>query len=112
MSMFGNIPFRDLTDDQIRELVKGHKVQKITVCDPGVSIGMKKTDYLPRNKSGGAKGGPRAEPIKSGDPKFDMYANALPKAIRQKVVDAGLDVRALYKEYRAIGRDALVEKYS
>lgn len=79
--------------------------------EPGVAMGLRKTDYLKRKPGGFAKG-PRAEPIKSGDPKFDMYANALPVAIRQKVVDAGLDVRALYKEYRAIGKDALVAKYS
>jgi hypothetical protein len=40
-----------------------------------------------------------------------MYANALPAPIRHKVCAAGLDVRQLYKEYRAIGRDAMVEKY-
>lgn len=53
-----------------------------------------------------------AEPIKSGDPKYDMYANALPAAIRKGVAAAGLDVRALYKEYRLLGRDRLVEKYN
>lgn len=84
----------------------------ITKCDTGVAIGLKRTDYVVVKVCGFTGHGPRAEPISSGDPKFDMYANALPKAIRQQVVDAGLDVRALYKEYRAIGRDALVEKYS
>lgn len=85
---------------------------KIIKADAGVAQGLKRTNYV-KAKPGGFAGrsGPRAEPINSGDPKFDMYANALPKPIRQKVVDAGLDVRQLYKEYRAIGRDAMVEKY-
>jgi hypothetical protein len=84
---------------------------QITKCEPGVARGLKASDYVAR-KPGGGGGGSRAEPIASGDAKFDMYANALPAAIRRGVVEAGLDVRAMYKEYRLLGRDRLVEKYS
>lgn len=72
---------------------------------PGVAQGLKKTKYLPAEVGGGGR---VAEPISSGDPKFDMYANALPAAIRKEVVARGEDVRALYKRYREVGRDALV----
>ena len=111
MSQFGTTPFRDLTDDEVKAVVKGKGVKHVTICDPGVAGGLKKTDYMKRKVPAGF-GGKATEPIASGDPKFDMYANALPKPIRQKVVDAGLDVRALYKEYRAIGRDGMIAKYS
>lgn len=83
---------------------------KITKFAPGVAIGLKKTDYLPADVGG--FGGRKAEPIQTDDPKFDMYANALPAAIRKEAVTRGCDVRAMYKEYRAMGRDALVAKYT
>ena len=74
----------------------------------GVAVGLRKTDYI---KGRDGHGGRVSAPIQTDDPKYDMYANALPAAIRQKVCAAGLDVRALYKEYRATGRDAMVAKY-
>lgn len=76
----------------------------------GVAMGLRRSDYINER---GWNGGGRAvsPPIKTDDPKYDMYANALPSAIRQKVCEAGLDVRQLYKEYRKIGREAMVLKY-
>lgn len=81
----------------------------ITKYAPGVAVGLKKTDYLPADHGG--FGGKTATPITTDDPKYDMYANALPAAIRQGVVAQKLDARAIYKEYRKMGKDALVAKY-
>ena len=74
----------------------------------GVAMGLKRSDYI--NERGGS-GRRVSAPIQTDDPKFNMYANALPAPIRQRVVEAGLDVRALYKEYRSYGRDHMVAKY-
>ncbi len=82
----------------------------ITKVEDGVAIGLSRTKYLGRKSNFGNR--QAAEKIASGDVKFDMYANALPKAIRQKVIEMDLDVRAVYGEYRKIGKDALVAKYS
>lgn len=82
-----------------------------TKFSDGVAMGLRRSDYI--DERGGRSGGRRASPpIQTDDPKFDMYANALPSAIRAKVVEAGLDVRALYKEYRNYGKDHMVAKYS
>jgi hypothetical protein len=86
---------------------KGKEVTKVA---PGVSIGLKKSSYIAPTRKGWANR-PAAEKITQGDEKFQMYANALPSAIRAKVIYAGYDPRELYKEYRAIGKDAMVEKY-
>lgn len=80
----------------------------ITKCPTGVARGLTPSDFI-KGKSGGS--GRTAEPINTDDPKYNMYANALPAPIRHKVCAAGLDVRQLYKEYRNIGRDAMVAKY-
>ncbi len=76
----------------------------------GVAMGLRRSDYInERGGGGGSRAG--APPIQTDDPKYNMYTNALPAAIRHKVCAAGLDVRQLYKEYRSIGRDAMVAKY-
>ena len=85
------------------EVIDGVTVTKYA---PGVAQGLRKTDYLPADVGG--FGGRKAEPIKTDDPKYDMYANALPAAIRGECVERGMDVRALYKRYREIGKDALI----
>lgn len=83
----------------------------VMVARTEAAQGLKRSKYIKREFHGFGDRAP-AEPINSGDPKFDMYANALPRAIRQTVVDQGLDVRALYKEYRTLGAAAMVEKYA
>ena len=82
----------------------------ITAVDPGVSIGMKKTDYIAR-KPGGFGNRPAAEKLNTGDAKFDMYANALPSELRAWAGATNQDVRGLYKEYRALKKDGLLAKY-
>jgi len=77
----------------------------------GVAMGLRRSDYIDERRTGHGGGRSKAPPIQTDDPKYNMYANALPAPIRHKVCAAGLDVRQLYKEYRAIGRDAMVEKY-
>jgi len=76
---------------------------------------------VPAGAAGGVKRprGPRqgngrtaAPLIDTGDKKFDMYLNALPGPLRAIVVPQGLDPRALYKEYRALGKAGLLEKYA
>lgn len=74
----------------------------------GVAMGLRRSDYINER---GFNGKRASAPISTDDPKFDMYANALPVAIRQKVVDAGYNVRELYKEYRKYGRDHMVARY-
>lgn len=95
-----------------QDLVAAYLAQggQVTAVDPGVSIGLAKTDYLPR-KPGGFGNRPAAEKLNTGDPKFDMYANALPSELRRWVAATGQDVRALYKEYRALKKDGLLAKY-
>lgn len=82
----------------------------VTVVDPGVSLGLAKTDYLPR-KPGGFGNRPAAPKLSTGDTKFDMYANALPSEMRAWAGATEQDVRALYKEYRALKKDGLLAKY-
>ncbi len=79
----------------------------ITKCPTGVARGLAPSDFIKSSRGSGRI----SEAIATDDPKYDMYANALPALIRNKVCAAGLDVRQLYKEYRSIGRDAMVAKY-
>jgi hypothetical protein len=44
--------------------------------------------------------------------KAAMYRNALPKIIRQNVLEQKLNPREIYNEYRKLGRDAVIEKYA
>ena len=88
-------------------LAKGGQVQTV---EAGVSIGLAKTDYLPR-KLGGFSNRPAAPKLSTGDTKFDMYANALPSELRAWCAATEQDVRALYKEYRALKKDGLLAKY-
>lgn len=81
----------------------------ITKVKPGVAIGMKKSDYLPRESGGGGR---VAAPLQGqDDPKYMMYFKALPKSVQQHVADNLLDPRELYKEYRKLGKEALIRKY-
>jgi len=88
-------------------LAKGGQVTQV---EAGVSVGLAKTDYLPRKRSGFANR-PAAPKLETGDAKFDMYANALPSELRAWAAATGQDVRALYKEYRALKKDGLLEKH-
>lgn len=88
-------------------LAKGGEV---TQCEAGVSVGLAKTDYLPR-KPGSFGNRPAAPKLETGDQKFDMYANALPSELREWAGATVQDVRALYKEYRALKKDGLLAKY-
>jgi hypothetical protein len=45
------------------------------------------------------------------DQKYNMYFIALPKVIRDRVINDKLDPRALYNEYRKRGRDHMVLTY-
>lgn len=80
----------------------------VTVGEDGVAIGLQRSKYVGRRGGGGKK----AEPIKTGDQKFDMYLNALPQPVRVLVVPLGWDPRELYKEYRALKKDGLIAKYA
>ena len=86
------------------------KDKDIEVLDLGVAQGLAKSKYIIPKRKGWANR-PAADRIETGDRKFEMYANALPAAIRKKVVAEGYDVRALYTEYRLIGKDGMVAKY-
>ena len=44
--------------------------------------------------------------------KYNMYINALPTVIRQKIFDDKINPQSVYNEYRKIGKDAIVAKYS
>lgn len=44
--------------------------------------------------------------------KYNMYINALPTVIRQRIFDQKLNPQNIYNEYRKIGKDAIVAKYS
>lgn len=65
-----------------------------------------------RGRRAGKNGGRKAEPIQTGDAKFDMYLNALPEPVRVLVVPLGWDPRELYKEYRALKKDGIIAKYN
>jgi len=86
-------------------LAKGGQVTQV---EADVSLGLRRTNYLPRRIG---KGQVAAEKLKSGDTKFDMYLNALPGELRKWAMSTSQDVRALYKEYRALKKQGLVEKY-
>lgn len=98
-----------MTDKDLIEayLAKGGTIQTV---EAGVSIGLAKTNYLPR-KAGGFANRPAAPKLSTGDVKFDMYANALPNEMRAWVGATNQDVRALYKEYRALKKEGLLAKY-
>lgn len=81
----------------------------VRTFDPDVAIGMSKTKYVGRKAPGGGR---KAEPIQTGDKKFDMYLNALPEPVRVLVVPLGWDPRELYKEYRALKKEGLIAKYA
>lgn len=51
-------------------------------------------------------------PMTDADPKYSMYFIALPKVIRDTVINKNLDPRALYNEYRKKGRDHMIATYS
>lgn len=80
----------------------------VTQVETEVSLGMKRSDYLPRRV---APGQVVAEKLSSGDTKFDMYLNALPGELRKWALATSQDVRKLYKEYRALKKEGLVAKY-
>lgn len=107
-----NVAQAKTMDAQDQAAIAGYlaKGEPVTVITPNVSRGMKKTDYIAR-QPGGFANGPRAEAIKTDDPKFDMYCNALPKELRSWAAGTGQDVRGMYKEYRVLKRDGLVAKY-
>ena len=44
--------------------------------------------------------------------KYNMYINALPTVIRQRIFDQKINPQIVYNEYRKIGKDKIVEKYS
>lgn len=81
---------------------------KVTNVETEVSIGLRRTKYLPRRA---APGTVAPEKLNTGDAKFDMYCNALPGELRAWAMSTSQDVRALYKEYRALKKQGLVEKY-
>lgn len=83
---------------------------QVTVVEANVSVGLSKKKYG-LAKPRGFAGRPAAEKIASGDPKFDMYCNALPGFMRQWAAATEQDVRALYKEYRDLKADGMSAKY-
>ena len=80
----------------------------ITQVETDVSLGMRRTAYLPRRVGAGQVA---AEKLRSGDTKFDMYLNALPGELRKWALATSQDVRGLYKEYRALKKEGLLAKY-
>lgn len=80
----------------------------VTQVETDVSLGMRRTAYLPRRV---AVGQVAAEKLRSGDTKFDMYLNALPGELRKWALATSQDVRGLYKEYRALKKEGLLAKY-
>jgi hypothetical protein len=56
--------------------------------------------------------GKRNDELRPGTAKWDMYAKAIPKDVRDKLCVEGADLRALYKELRAEGKDTFITKYS
>ena len=44
--------------------------------------------------------------------KYNMYINALPAVIRKKIFDKKINPQSVYNEYRKIGKDKIVAKYS
>lgn len=44
--------------------------------------------------------------------KYNMYINALPTVIRKKIFDDKINPQSVYNEYRKIGKDAIIAKYS
>ena len=87
-------------------LAKGGTVKSF---DPDLAQGVKRSTTSLKRKAPG--GGRKAEPIQTGDAKFDMYLNALPEPVRVLVIPNGLDPRELYKEYRALKKEGLIAKY-
>ena len=83
---------------------------QVTQVEAGVSIGLAKTDYLPR-KAGGFANRPAAPKLNTGDAKYDMYVNALPSELRAWAAATNQDVRDLYKQYRALKKDGLLAKH-
>lgn len=81
---------------------------KVTQVETEVSLGMRRTTYLPRRVAAGQVA---AEKLRSGDTKFDMYLNALPGELRKWALATSQDVRGLYKEYRALKKEGLLAKY-
>ena len=104
--------FADLVGSKEREkqladyLAAGGTVKHF---DPDVAHGVERKSTGLKRKS--SNGGRKAEPISTGDAKFDMYLNALPQPVRVLVVPLGLDPRALYKEYRLLKKEGLIAKY-
>ena len=86
-------------------LAKGGQVTQV---EADVSLGMKRSNYLPRRV---ANGQVAAKKLSSGDAKYDMYLNALPGELRKWAMATSQDVRKLYKEYRALKKEGLVAKY-
>lgn len=81
---------------------------QITQVEADVSLGLRRTDYLPRRIG---KGQVASEKLNTGDRKFDMYLNALPSELRKWVLATGQDVRKLYKEYRQMKKKGLLDTY-
>lgn len=88
-------------------LERGGKVNQFD-AEVAQGSGLKKSATRGRKVSGGRK----AEPISTGDKKFDMYLNALPEPVRVLVVPLGWDPRELYKEYRALKKEGIIAKYA
>lgn len=66
--------------------------------------------------TGGATRAPRLSfPDADADPevrrKWEMYANALPKQVQDRLVEHDIDPREAYSYYRKHGRDALLRMY-
>lgn len=74
-----------------------------------VAHGLQRSKYIPRK---GGNGKTAAPLISTGDPKYDMYLNALPGPVRDVVIRDALDPRALYKEYRLIKKAGMIAKYA
>jgi hypothetical protein len=80
--------------------------------DSEVAAGSGLNAVATRGRRAGKNGGRKAEPISTGDAKFDMYLNALPEPVRVLVVPLGWDPRELYKEYRTLKKDGIIAKYA
>ena len=74
-----------------------------------VATGLVRKNYVKRK---GPTGKRSPDPITTGDPKYDMYLNALPHPVRPVVIAQGLDPRELYKEYRTLKKEGMIAKYA